>query len=926
MLPEQKARIEIDRRLEAAGWVLQDFEAINPSASLGVAVREFPLLTGQADYLLYISGQVAGVVEAKPEGYPLIGVEVQSLKYMNGLPENVPCHGTPLAFAYESTGTETRFTNSREPNFRSREVFTFHRPEELLRQLGLEAQLRERLTCMPPVIAAGLWPPQVEAVQSLDRSLAENRPRALIQMATGSGKTFAACTFCYRLLKFAGAKRILFLVDRNNLGRQAMTEFQDYRSPYTNRTYTEEYVVQHQKGNSIDPASKVVVTTIQRLYSILRGEEEFPEELEESSLFEPSVEELLRPREPMPVVYSPAVPIETFDFIVVDECHRSIYNVWRQVLEYFDAFLIGLTATPTKQTLGFFYQNLVQDYSHARAVADGVNVDFEVYRIRTKVTAQGATLEGEPGFYVAKRDRRTRRKRYDELDEDLTYTGAQLDRDVVALDQIRTVVRTFKERLPEIFPGRSEVPKTLVFAKYDNHAEDIVEIIRQEFGVGNEFCQKITSKTTGKKPEEVLSDFRNSYNPRIAVTVDMIATGTDVRPLECLLFMRNVESVTYFEQMKGRGVRIVNPDDLQAVTPDATCKSHFVIVDAVGVTEQDRTDSRPLDRKPSVPLKQILQVVGMGVIDPDLASTLAARLLRLEQEVSPAAAGEVARACGGKTLGSLASDLIESIDPDRTEKCARTTYDVDPDEEPSEEQLDAVEREAVAEALKPFHEPELRQAILGARASLDQIIDHVTADELLDAGFSMQAKAKARDLVDNFRSFVAEHRDELEAIQILYSRPYRAGLRYGQVKELAAALRHPPLFLQDHPQAVLWTAYEVLEPEKVQGGGGKALVDLVALVRHAITPDEPLLSVRVEVEERYEGWLLEQKMVGVRFTDEQLRWLVAIKDHIANALAIQEEDFEEVPFSQMGGLGQAYQLFGERLSPLLAELNEALSA
>ena len=389
MLPEQKARQEIDRQLDAAGWTLQDFDEINPSAAQGVAVREFPLLTGHADYLLYLDGKVTGAIEAKPEGHPLIGVEVQSLKYMNGLPDNVPSYGKPLPFAYESTGTETRFTNSREPDFRSREVFTFHRPVELARLVGLDAQLRERLREMPELVIDRLWRPQVEAIENLEHSLAEGRLRALIQMATGSGKTFTACTFCYRLLKFAGAKRILFLVDRNNLGRQAMTEFQDYRSPYSNRTFTEEYVVQHLKGNSLDPASTVVITTVQRLYSILRGEEEFPEELEEPSLFEPSAEELLRPREPVPVVYNAAVPIETFDIIVIDECHRSIYNVWRQVLEYFDAFLVGLTATPTKQTLGFFGQNLVQDYSHARAVADGVNVDFEVYRIRTKVTRAG---------------------------------------------------------------------------------------------------------------------------------------------------------------------------------------------------------------------------------------------------------------------------------------------------------------------------------------------------------------------------------------------------------------------------------------------------------------------------------------------------------------------------------------------------------
>ena len=301
----------------------------------------------------------------------------------------------------------------------------------------------------------------------------------------------------------------------------------------------------------------------------------------------------------------------------MDECHRSIYNLWRQVLDYFDSFLIGLTATPTKQTIGFFNNNLVMEYGHEQAVADGVNVGFDVYRIRTRITEQGATLEGEPGRFIPHRDRRTRSKRYAELDDDLNYAPNQLDRDVVAEDQIRLVVRTFKQRLfTEIFPGRTEVPKTLVFAKDDSHAEDITRILREEFGKGNDFAQKITYRTTGKKPEDLLAEFRNSYNPRIAVTVDMIATGTDVKPLECLLFMRNVKSAAYFEQMKGRGVRVIDLDALRSVTPDAEAKTHFVIVDAIGVSEQDKTATKPLDRQPSVPLDKIMGLVAAGAASP----------------------------------------------------------------------------------------------------------------------------------------------------------------------------------------------------------------------------------------------------------------------------------------------------------------------
>jgi len=604
--PEERAREVIDEQLEASGWLVQDHKLMNLSAGRGIAVREFPLGTGFADYLLYADGRVIATVEAKREGHSLIAAERQSETYVHGLPSTIPSWGKPLPFAYEANGTETRFTNSREPDFRSREVFTFHRPEELVRQATLDKQLRAALREMPAVEDAKLWPIQLNTIENLDTSLARNHPRSLIQMATGSGKTFTACSFCYRLIKYAGAKRILFLVDRNNLGKQALNEFQQFVSPVNSYKFDEEYNVQRLTSNTIDPASRVVITTIQRVYSMLKGEDEFEEANEEQSMFESGSP---LHKEPIPVAYRPSVPIETFDFIVIDECHRSIYNIWQQVLDYFDAFLIGLTATPTPQTIGFFNRNLVQDYSHERAVADGVNVGYDVYRIATKITEAGAKLSKKPGHFVPHRDRRTRKKRLAELDDDLTYTANQLDRDVVSKDQIRLVIQTFRDKLfTEIFPDRKEVPKTLVFAKTDLHADDIVEIIREEIGKGYEFCQKITSQSykTGKKSDDLLSEFRNSYHPRIAVTVDLMAAGTDVKPLECLLFMRNINSASYFEQRKGRGVRIISSDDLQQVTPDTTHKTRFVIVDAVGVCERDKTNSKPLDRKPTVSLEKLL--------------------------------------------------------------------------------------------------------------------------------------------------------------------------------------------------------------------------------------------------------------------------------------------------------------------------------
>ena len=375
-------------------------------------------------------------------------------------------------------------------------------------------------------------------------------------------------------------------------------------------------------------------------------------------------------REPPPVEYNPDVPIETFDFIITDECHRSIYNLWRQVLDYFDAFIIGLTATPSRQTFGFFQQNLVMEYNHRQAVADNINVDFDVYRIRTEITDRGATVKA--GYHVDRRNRLTRKVRWEQLEEDLTYAPNQLDRDVVAEDQIRTIVRTFRDRLfTEIFPRRRDVPKTIIFAKDDSHADDIVRVVRREFDKGNDFCQKITYKTTGARPEDLLSSFRNSYNPRVVVTVDMIATGTDIKPVEIVFFMRNVRSRGFFEQMKGRGVRTISPTDFNAVTPDARNKDRFVIVDAVGVTENELSDSYSLERNPTISFEKLLDRVSMGDRDPDTLSSLASRLARLDRQLTPRDRRTIEGAAGGASLHDLVSDLVAATDPDAAVDAAR---------------------------------------------------------------------------------------------------------------------------------------------------------------------------------------------------------------------------------------------------------------
>ncbi|HEY5550734.1 MAG TPA: DEAD/DEAH box helicase family protein, partial [Opitutaceae bacterium] len=451
LTPEQSARVQIDAMLAAAGWLVQDYRQLNLGAARGIALREVPLKSGRCDYLLLVDRKPLGIVEAKKVGTRLSPVADQSEFYGENLPDFFQTTGM-LPFLYESTGVETFFRDERDPHPRSRQLFTFHRPETLAEWASQPDTLRARLARMPadhPLGTAGMRDCQVEAITKLEQSFAVDHPRALIQMATGAGKTYTACAATYRLIKHAGARRILFLVDRANLGRQAKSEFDQFVTPETGRKFSELYNAQHLTSNKLDSVARVTICTIQRLYSMLRGEE-LDEDLDEKSGFElAAADDRVRD-----VAYNPAIPIETFDFIVTDECHRSIYGLWRQVLEYFDAHLIGLTATPSKQTIGFFNQNLVMEYGHERAVADGVNVGYEVYRIRTEVTEQGGKVE--KGFYVDRRSKETRARRWERLDEDLAYEAQQLDRSVVVPSQIRTVLNAFRDALfTELFPGRA---------------------------------------------------------------------------------------------------------------------------------------------------------------------------------------------------------------------------------------------------------------------------------------------------------------------------------------------------------------------------------------------------------------------------------------------------------------------------------------
>lgn len=946
--PEQLARDRIDAMLLEAGWLIQSKDNIDLSAGKGIALRETNTVSGSADYMLFVDRAPVGVIEAKKEteGHRLTMVEEQSARYAT---EAIKIGKFTLAnekpFVYESTGTITRFTDFRDPKPRGRNVFHFHKPETIANWLKKEHSLRGRLLTIPELDETGLRPAQIVAINNLEHSFKKNRPKALIQMATGAGKTFTAATFIYRLLKHAKAKRILFLVDTKNLGEQAEQEFMTFQPNDDNRKFTELYNVQRLSSSYIASDSQVCISTIQRLYSILKGED-LDESAEEENPHENSwMQKKISEKKAIPVEYTPKVPIEQFDFIVIDEAHRSIYNLWKQVLDYFDAFLIGLTATPDKRTFGFFNENVVSQYTYEESVTDGVNVPYDVYTIETDISKNGDVIKA--GWFVDRRDKLTRRKRWQQEDEDTTYKKNDLDKKVVNPSQIRNIIREYKNALKtSIFPNRIdengdyEVPKTLVFAKTDSHADDIIKIIREEFDEGNDFCKKVTYKAEkdtldkdgeviekGEKPKSILGKFRNDYYPRIAVTVDMIATGTDVKPLEVLLFMRDVRSINYFEQMKGRGTRTINKDSLQLVSKTANSKTHFIIVDAVGATKSKKTDSRPLERKPTIPMKDLLGAVTMGIADEDLFLSLANRLIRLEKQITDKEKDKLLELSGGKNLKQITKELITAYDSDAIEELAQVEIDKIPVQDRTPDLKDAAfakaQQELILEASKTFTGA-LSDYVENVRKQHDQIIDSHNIDTVIKSEWDTTSTDKATAIINDFKTYLETHKDEIKALSIFYNQPYnRREITFKMIKDVMEQLqRDKPLLAPHH----VWDAYAQLENVKSKRPKDE-LTALISLIRRVCGIDSELKAYDKTIDENFKKWIFKQNAgQHNRFTTAQLDWLRMIKDHVVSSYHIEIDDLDYTPFDAHGGKGKMHQLFGKEMNNIIEELNEILAA
>ena len=578
MLPEEKARIKIDKQLNNAGWDIVSRQDYVPNYAM--AIKEALMQGGnESDYLLFIDNKAIAVVEAKREENDLKDeVELQAENYAV-TPEK--WYGTwfdnLIPLVYLANGKKILFKNLlTDPDGDYIELKEMHSPKRMLQLINKTSEYG----ALPRIERKGLRDCQYNAECKFEKSIKQREKNALAILATGSGKTYLACLAAYRLLNYTPTRRVLFLADRNNLARQAETEFKLFNKTEKQQSLNDLYTINRlTKPDKIN--GDIIISTIQKLFAVLTGQstdETNEDEEDENNLNFDETDEQKAESE-IDLGKDIKLPSDYFQFIIVDECHRSIYGKWQSVLKYFkDAKILGLTATPTPEAYAFFNDNIIEKYTYDDSVVDGVNVPARVYRIKTEQTEHGGAIKSGDKFVETTRSGYKVNEYIAE--ERIDFNPTQLDRSVVSPDQIRKNIETFRDSIyTDMFPERKAlweyIPKTLIFAKDDHHASEIVDIVKAVFAekfeygkIPEKFVQKITY--SAGDTNTLIKEFRTEKEFRIAVTVTLVATGTDVKPLEIVMFMRDVNSDVLYTQMKGRGCRTINDDKLKEVTPNAT--------------------------------------------------------------------------------------------------------------------------------------------------------------------------------------------------------------------------------------------------------------------------------------------------------------------------------------------------------------------
>ena len=854
MTPEQIAREKIDRMFADAGWAVVNRDNYSPEIS-AVAIEE-GLMKGncEADYLLFINGKAVGVLEAKRREVDVTAsiVADQAEHYAKSVPNWCQAWFNPLPLAYVSNGNELYFRDLRNPDSQYEALKKIHTPKEITRLLGIN----DYYAALPTLQKRGLRDCQYEAITELEKSFRAGQNRALMVLATGSGKTYTACLATYRMLNYTPMKRVLFLVDRNNLGKQAEGEFGTFRLTESGDPLNTIFEVNRLKSANVKKSDQIVISTIQRLFSLLSGQ---PIDDSDDEATDDETTEIVLPP-------NPQLPPDFFDMIVVDECHRSIYGNWRAVLEYFSsAKIVGLTATPIPETLAFFNNNQVVNYTLEKSIVDGVNVDHRVYRIRTQATEDGGAIrEG---------DSLRRITRYTGNVEDVknreirNYTATELNRSIVNPAQIKLILETYRDAVytemftdPQREPIMDYLPKTLIFALNDAHAQNIVNIAREVFGPcitvdPDRFVQKITYSAGDSNA--LIRSFRNDKDFRIAVTVTLVATGTDVKPLEVVMFMRDVESQPLYVQMKGRGVRTIGDEQLRNVTPNAFSKDIFYLVDAVGVTEHTQTVPTPGDERPSqaITLRQLLERLTHGEVHDNNLRLIAARLARIHNKATEEQRSEF-EALAHASMADISSNIYQALESGSLPLYLNVN-------EPNNQRKGLVRPLAV--------HPDAREFLCVLNAGFINILQP-GEDTLIEKGFSQE---EAASTTKAFEDYIEAHRDEIEALRIIYNNSGQP-LTYATLKDLERKLREV-----NHKFNVsqLWNNYSILNPKAVQKFTTKdekdALTNIIQVVRYAMHLTPELRSLPSMAAQRFELWCGQAQRPLTESQKEVIRQIVS---------------------------------------------------
>lgn len=831
LLPEEKARKKIDMMLKKAGWSIVPRDQYSPGVS-AVAIEE-GILKGnlEADYLLFLEGKAIGVLEAKKESVSLDDIVAnQAENYTHKLLSMYQYWENPLPLIYLSNGKELLFKNAKIPESTYQKLDAMHTPKEMVKLAGINSFFAG----LPTLDPKGLRDCQYEAITNLEASFRNSQRKALIVLATGAGKTFTACLAAYRFLAYTPARRVLFLVDRNNLGKQAEGAFGDFKLTENGEPFSTIYTTERLRSGKISDKTNLVICTIQRLFSVITGQELQDEDDGESSFesdTQPDVElngKLL-------------LPPDFFDLIIVDECHRSIYGRWRKVLEYFkDARIIGLTATPGDETLAFFNNNRVVNYTLEKSIIDEINVDCRVYRIRTSATENGGEIhKGEKYREITTY---TGEKRITRAVEATPYQANDLDRAVINPEQIKLVLESYKKAVyTELYPSREPniayIPKTLIFAKSDAHADNIIKILREQVFPGQcpEFAQKITYSAGDSNA--LIKNFRNDKKFRIAVTVTLVATGTDVRPLEVLIFMRDVNSESLYVQMKGRGVRTITDDALRNVTPNADSKDIFYLVDAIGVTEHVKNSQAPEPTDGvNISLEKLLEQIIHGYLPDDNLRLLAARLARINSKSTEEQRSEFADRAGME-MKEIASHIYEAFE---NGSLAAAPFE-------NSNQPDEL-RKALVQPLAL--NAKAREYLLVLNAGFVKILQP-GRDTIISTGFSVE---NAQETVTKFEEYVQTHRDEEDALRIIAENTGEP-ITYAMLEDLKKKfLTVNSQFSIDN----LWHSYKVVNQDIVvpfkDTAEKEALTNLIQLVRFSLKMIPELRSLTSLAAQRFELW------------------------------------------------------------------------